>query len=69
MIFKLILVACIIGAIIGFLFSKNPFTGAMNGAVNGGCMAAGCIVRVILGILVLGFIVVLLLWCFGLILL
>lgn len=54
--FKIIIIACIIGAAIGFLTNKNPLSGAMNGAMKGGCFAVGCIWRVLIGILLFGFI-------------
>ena len=62
MIFKIIIIACIIGGIIGFLTNGNPLSGAFNGAVKGGCFAAGCIVRVVIGIILFGLAAALLTW-------
>lgn len=54
---KIIIGACVIGAIIG-LFSGNKGSAlgnAASGAFTGGCMAAGCIVRLFLaGVIILG---------------
>lgn len=60
---KIIVGCCIIGAIIGLFYSngKNPLSNAANGAVTGGCMAAGCILRIaIAALIILG-----ILWIFG----
>ena len=60
--FKIIIIACIIGGIIGFLTNGNPLSGAVNGAVKGGCFAVGCLVRVFLGIILFGLAAWFLLW-------
>lgn len=59
---KIIIIACIIGGIIGFLTNRNPLSGAVNGAMKGGCFAAGCIIRVFIGILLFGLAAALLVW-------
>lgn len=43
-----IVIACIIGGLIGFIGSdgQNAGSDAAGGALAGGCMAAGCLVRI-----------------------
>ena len=59
----IIIGACVIGAIFGFLGSDGDSRGAdaAGGAFAGGCMAAGCLARIaIASIVILG-----VLWLFG----
>ena len=62
MILRFIIAACIIGAILGIIFSNGTNIGksAINGAVKGGCFAFGCIWRFILIFLLLGILIFLL---------
>ena len=59
----IILGACIIGAIIGYVNSDGNDSGSevVQGALAGGCMAANCLVRLaIAAIIIIG-----ILWLFG----
>jgi hypothetical protein len=59
----IIIVACVIGAIVGILGSNgdDKATDAASGAMAGGCLAAGCLARIaIAAIIILG-----VLWLFG----
>ena len=58
----IIIGACVIGAIIGFLGSNGNAEDAAGGAMAGGCMAAGCIVRIAIAALI----IIGVLWLFGL---
>lgn len=63
--FWIIVIACIIGAIIGFFGSDgdNAGEGAAGGCLTGGCMAASCLGRLALTALS----ILLVLWLFGVI--
>ena len=61
--FWIIVIAVIIGGILGFISSDGDSGEAAGGAMAGGCMAASCLVR--LAITALGIIIVL--WLFGVI--
>lgn len=41
-----IIIACVIGAIIGFASSDDKGEGALQGALGGGCLAMGCLARI-----------------------
>lgn len=58
-----IVIACIIGGLIGFIGSdgQNAGSDAAGGELAGGCMAAGCLVRIAIAALSILFI----LWLFG----
>ncbi|WP_297273019.1 hypothetical protein [uncultured Bacteroides sp.] len=55
-----IIIAVIIGAIIGFSNSGKT-EDAVEGAMAGGCLAAGCIMRIAIFVLV----ILAILWLFG----
>lgn len=57
----IIIIAIIIGAVVGYLNSGKSEEAA-EGAIAGGCLAAGCIMRI--AITALGILVIL--WLFGL---
>ncbi len=48
--FWIIIIAVLIGGVLGFLFSDRgeKGEGALGGAMAGGCMAAGCVWRILL---------------------
>lgn len=59
------MVACVIGAIIGFFNSNGEDSGsdAAQGALAGGCMAASCLARLaIMALIIIG-----ILWLFSVI--
>jgi len=58
--FWIIVIAIVIGGIIGFLNSGDSEE-AVSGAMAGGCMAAGCIMR----IAVAAISILIVLWLFG----
>lgn len=59
----IIVIACVIGGLIGFIGSdgENAGSDAAGGALAGGCMAAGCLMRIAFTALIILFI----LWLFG----
>ena len=57
----IIIIAVVIGGIIGFINSDGDSSEAAGGAMAGGCMAAGCIGRI--AIAAIGILIVL--WLFG----
>ncbi|GEM_PF-867549 len=58
-----IIIACVIGGLIGYITSdgKNAGSDAAGGAFAGGCMAAGCLLRI--AFIALG--IMFILWLFG----
>lgn len=59
----IIIIACVIGAIIGLAGSdgRNKAGDAAGGAFAGGCMAAGCLLRIaFMALIIIG-----ILWLFG----
>ena len=53
----IIIGACVVGAVIGFIGSDGSSDDAAAGALAGGCMAIGCIGRLALaGIIIIGII-------------
>lgn len=59
--FWIIVIAVVIGGIMGYVNSDGDSSEAAGGAIAGGCMAAGCIGRIALA--VLGIFIIL--WLFG----
>ena len=59
--FWVIVIAVVIGAIIGFLNSDGEGGGAAEGAMAGGCLAASCITRIAIAAIS----ILLILWLFG----
>ena len=61
----IIVIACVVGAIIGFVSSDGDNAGddAAGGALAGGCLAVGCLTRLaVAALVILGA-----LWLFGVI--
>lgn len=62
--FWIIVIACVIGAIIGMVNSDSDAAeGAASGAFAGGCLAVGCLARLAIAALA----IFLVIWLFGLI--
>lgn len=59
--FWIIIIAIVIGAIIGFINDDENGSGAAEGAMAGGCMAAGCIGRIAIAAIA----ILAILWLFG----
>lgn len=61
----IIIIAVIIGAVIGFLGSNGDSEEAVQGGLAGGCMAANCLFRIFLIGVSLLIIISLFNWLFG----
>lgn len=57
----IIIIACIIGALIGAANGENKSEDAVTGAMAGGCIAAGCLWRIALT--AIGILLVLWIFC------
>lgn len=58
---KILIIAVILGAIVGFMTGDGKAEDALSGAMAGGCMAGNCLMRLLLA----GLSILVILWLFN----